>query len=95
MMARDDLPEDVQSVWDQQIELLGDQSAGVELESYCGQIARLRDAQRRLGAEGSVIADAKGNPIPHPALAIERVAQAEIRSWSAWANKQIRQRAQL
>ena len=52
-----------------------------ELEAYAGQVVRLRDAQRRLAAEGSVIADPKGNPIPHPALQIERMAQDEIRKW--------------
>jgi phage terminase small subunit len=51
------------------------------LEAYCGQVATLRDAQRRLSEEEAVIADPKGNPIPHPALAIERAAQAEIRTW--------------
>ena len=25
----------------------------------------------------------QGNPVPHPAIAIERAAQAEIRSWGA------------
>ena len=44
-------------------------------------MARLRDAQARLAAEGSIIADPKGVPIPHPAIAIERAAQDEIRKW--------------
>lgn len=26
--------------------------------------------------------DAKGNPVPHPALAIEKAAQVEVRAWS-------------
>lgn len=47
------------------------------------KVARLRDAQQRLQREGLVIADPKGNPVPHPAIAIERAAQAEIRSWGA------------
>lgn len=54
---------------------------GPDLEAYCGQVARLRDAQRRIAAEGAVVADPKGNPVPHPALAIEKAAQAEIRTW--------------
>ena len=57
--------------------------AGPDLQAYCGQVARLRDAQTRLAAEGSVVADPKGNPIPHPALAIEKAAQAEIRAWGS------------
>lgn len=52
-----------------------------ELEAYAGQVVRLRDAQRRLAVEGSVVEDSKGFPIPHPALAIERAAQEELRKW--------------
>lgn len=54
---------------------------GPMLEAYCGQVARLRDAQRRIAAEGLIISDPKGFPIPHPAIAIEKTAQAEIRAW--------------
>lgn len=52
-----------------------------ELEAYAGQVVRLRDAQRRLEVEGSVVVDAKGFPIEHPALVIERKAQEELRKW--------------
>lgn len=52
-----------------------------ELEAYAGQVVRLRDAQRRLAAEGEVVEDPKGFPIPHPAIAIERSAQDELRKW--------------
>lgn len=58
-----------------------DRIDGPDLEAFCGQVARLRDAQARLAAEGSIIADPKGVPIPHPAIAIERAAQDEIRKW--------------
>lgn len=54
---------------------------GPDLEAYCGQVARLRDAQERLANEGLIIADPKGFPIPHPAIAIEKSAQDEIRKW--------------
>lgn len=40
-----------------------------------------RPLQDRLDSEGLVVADAKGNPIPHPALALERQAHAEVRAW--------------
>jgi hypothetical protein len=56
-------------------------SAG--LEALVVQVHRMRDAQERITAEGIVVADSKGNPIPHPALAIERQAQVEIRTWLA------------
>jgi P27 family predicted phage terminase small subunit len=55
---------------------------GPDLEAYCVQVSRMRDAQARIDREGIVVADAKGNPIPHPALAIEKSAQVEVRAWS-------------
>ena len=54
---------------------------GPALEAYVGQVARMRDAQRRIAEEGLVIASPRGDPIPHPAIEIERKAQAEIRAW--------------
>lgn len=76
------LPDDVRAVW---VEMTADwedpAAPDPSLEAYCGQVARLRDAQRRLASEGSVISDPRGHPIPHPALAIERAAQDEIRRW--------------
>lgn len=73
------LPPDVAKVW---AELAPTASrTGPDFEAYCGQIARLRDAQRRIGSEGLITADEKGRPIPHPALEVERKAQAEVRAW--------------
>jgi len=54
---------------------------GPALEAYAVAIARQRDAQQRIDSEGIIIAGDKGNPIPHPALAIEKAASAEIRAW--------------
>lgn len=51
------------------------------LEAYCTAVARHRDAQSRIDREGALIADDKGRPIPHPALAIERAAASELRAW--------------
>jgi len=42
---------------------------------------RLREAQKKITTEGLVVADARENPVPHPALKIEKEAQAEIRRW--------------
>lgn len=84
MSAPGHLPADVAAVWSEVCERHGDDAQRIEgpdLEAYCGQVARLRDAQRRIDAEGLVIADPKGHPVPHPAIAIERVAQDEIRKW--------------
>lgn len=78
------MPTDVATIWAEITTAYGpgaDQITGPDLEAYCGQVARLREAQRRLATEGLVIADPKGNPIPHPAIAIERTAQDEIRKW--------------
>lgn len=73
------LPEDVSRAW---ADLVAD---GVEpapgFEALCGQVARMREAQRRVSSEGLVVADEKGRPVPHPALEIERRAQAEVRAW--------------
>ena len=84
MSAPAHLPGDVAAVWVEVVSAYGDGSERIEgpaLEAFCGQVARLRDAQRRLSEEGSVVADPKGNPVPHPALAIERAAQVEVRAW--------------
>lgn len=75
---------DVQEIRQEVLAAYGDGADridGPDLEAFCGQVARLRDAQARLAAEGSIIADPKGVPIPHPAIAIERAAQDEIRKW--------------
>lgn len=78
------LPEDVGRVWVEVVTAWGESAAeveGPELEAFAGQVARLRDAQRRLAAEGIVVEDPKGQPIPHPAIAVERAAQEQIRAW--------------
>lgn len=75
------LPDEVREVCDAVVSSGGAESVTPELEAYAGQVLRLRDAQRRLAAEGEVVEDPKGFPIPHPALAIERAAQDELRRW--------------
>jgi phage terminase small subunit len=80
----DYLPADLVPIWVATVEAYGagwEQIAGPKLEAYCGQVARLRDAQRRIAVEGLVVADGKGQPMAHPALVIERTAQDEIRKW--------------
>jgi phage terminase small subunit len=62
---------------------IGAAASDADLEAFASQVARLRDARRRIDAEGMIVADPKGYPIPHPAIAIERAAQAEVRQWSA------------
>lgn len=48
------------------------------LEAFCGQCDRLADARSRIALEGMVIEDARGNQVPHPALALERAAATQI-----------------
>lgn len=51
-------------------------------DAYCNQVAVERGAAAKVAAEGLIVADAKGSPVPHPALDIQRKAQAEIRAWA-------------
>lgn len=54
---------------------------GDELAAYCECVALERDASRRVVAEGTIVADERGRPIPHPAIAVARQAQQDIRAW--------------
>ena len=84
MSAPDHLPEAVAAVWSEVVAAYGDGSAAIEgpaLEAFCGQVATLRDAQLRLASDGLIVDDPKGFPVNHPAIAIERAAQDEIRKW--------------
>lgn len=51
-------------------------------DAYVNQIALERQCSTRIAEEGFIVADAKGVPIPHPALEIQRKAQVEIRGWA-------------
>lgn len=51
-------------------------------DAYCNQIAIERKAAAKIDAEGLIVSDSKGNPVPHPALDIQRKAQAEVRAWA-------------
>jgi phage terminase small subunit len=75
------LPEDVAAVWLELAPHLDAHKLGAEFEAYCGAVARLRDAQKRLAEEGAIVPDGKQNPMPHPALLIERQAQEQLRKW--------------
>ena len=83
MSAPAHLSEAARAVWVEVTSAHSDPSPiiGPDLEAYCVQVARMRDAQKRIDAEGLVVADEKGRPVPHPAIAIEKVAQAEVRAW--------------
>lgn len=46
-----------------------------------GLTVRARDAREAIDREGAIIDDAKGFPMEHPALAVEKRASAELRGW--------------
>lgn len=51
---------------------------GPVLEEYCEALAVSREAAARVAAEGMIVADVKGFPIDHPALAIGARAERTI-----------------
>lgn len=81
MKKPETLPAHLHEIWDQVAPTVRPNIGPVGLEALCTQVHRLRDAQQRVEKDGAVVADAKGNPCPHPAIVIERQAQAEIREW--------------
>ncbi|MGH6920761.1 MAG: P27 family phage terminase small subunit [Geminicoccaceae bacterium] len=84
-MAPDDLPGHIRVIWDEMARELSPAVGVVGLEAFCVAVHRLRTADEAISREGIVVADAKGNPVPHPALGVEKQAQAEVRAWlSRW-----------
>lgn len=79
----DHLPAHLAPIWEEILPTVQPAIGPVGLEALCAQIYRMRDAQERVTKDGAVVADAKGNPCPHPAIAIEKQAQAEVRAWVA------------
>lgn len=65
---------------------------GPALEAYACAVARQRDAQRRIDSEGMIVTDDKGRAGPHPAIAIESAASAQIRAWVARYRPHVRAR---
>lgn len=52
-----------------------------ELAAYCDCVALERDASARVAREGTIVADERGRPIAHPAIAVARQAQQDIKGW--------------
>lgn len=75
------LPEHLRDIWDEMVDQVRPAIGSAGLEALCAQIWLARDARSRIERDGTIVQDAKGNPIEHPALGIERKAQAEIRTW--------------
>ena len=77
----DNLPDHISVIWDELIDSVRFQIGEAGMESLCSQVYRMREAGTRIDEEGIVVQDSKGNPVPHPAIEIEKRAQAEIRAW--------------
>ena len=58
----------------------GDRGAHA-LAAYRAARAEWEAARTRIAEEGILVADEKGRPVPHPAIAVERSAAAEMRAW--------------
>jgi P27 family predicted phage terminase small subunit len=77
----DHLPEHIKDLWvETQGQVYGSIGA-IGLEALCAQVHRMREARQRIDSEGMVVQDTKGAPVPHPAIAIEKQAGAEVRTW--------------
>lgn len=81
MKIPDSLPDHLREVWCDLVDQVKPAIGTAGMEALCGQVYRMRDAQRRITEEGLVVLDAKGNPAPHPAIAVEKQASAEVRAW--------------
>lgn len=75
------LPSRLRDIWDESHSSVGVTMPDSARESFCGQLWLLRDADERVEREGAIVADAKGNTVPHPAIALSRQAGEEIRKW--------------
>lgn len=56
--------------------------AADELAAYCNAVVLERDCARRVAEEGTIVADERGRPIAHPAIAVGRQAQQDIKGWA-------------
>jgi P27 family predicted phage terminase small subunit len=75
------LPAELVDIWEEMLPQVSRRIGAAGLEALCMQVSRMRDAHRRIETEGMVVQDPKGNPAPHPALAVEKQAQGEVRQW--------------
>ena len=78
-VTKDAVVAEVRAAWGDDVDRLD----AFALDAYASQVATLRSAQARVEAEGMVIAGPKGDPIPHPCIAIAKAAQVEVRQWGS------------
>lgn len=81
--APDHLSDEAQEVWDSVIAEASNPAyiAADELAAYCNAVVLERDCARRVREEGTIVADERGRPIAHPAIAVGRQAQQDIKGW--------------
>lgn len=53
------------------------------------QIVTARDLRRTIDSDGHIVADARGAPVAHPAIALEAAAQSRARDMldSCWSHR--------
>jgi phage terminase small subunit len=87
MSAPEHLSKESQKIWLQIAEHRADLGLAplrpTVLEAVAVITSRMRDASARIDEEGLLVSDAKGNPIPHPAIEIERLAAEQLRKLTA------------
>lgn len=75
------LPEHLRDIWDELEPQFAPRIGALGLEAACSQAYRLRTARAQIDKDGHLVRDSRGNPAPHPALAVEKQASAELREW--------------
>ena len=48
------------------------------VEMIATQLDTMRDCRKRIQNDGTIVADARGNPIQHPAIKLEADAQSRV-----------------
>ncbi|MDK8637520.1 P27 family phage terminase small subunit [Corynebacterium imitans] len=82
--APEHLSPEAAGVWDSVISESSNPAliAADELAAYCNQVVLERDCARRVREEGTIVADERGRPIPHPAIAVGRQAALDVKNWA-------------
>lgn len=80
------LPMSVQAVWRELVDPMRgaavlDRVDAPALEAMSRSVARWREAETVLDAEGMFVSSPNGYRIAHPAIAVAQKAQAEYRAW--------------
>lgn len=78
-----DLSPELAALWGEYEPQMHPRIGSAGMEALVSAVIRLRRARDRVDKEGELVQDAKGNPGPHPALLVEKMANVEIRAWVA------------